>query len=75
MSTSSPNEATQVCITDFGSVDILGANDRHKYLGRLFTGDFSDDETLRCPQRFGRDLTIRIHLIGWIVHHFKINIK
>ena len=35
MSTSSPSETTQVCIIDVGPVDILGANDRHKYLGRL----------------------------------------
>ena len=34
-----PSENTQVCITDFGPVDVLGVQDRHKYLGRLFTGD------------------------------------
>ena len=34
-----PSENTQVCITDFGPVDVLGVKDRHKYLGRLFTGD------------------------------------
>ena len=39
MSTTSPAETTQVCITDFGPIDILGANDRQKYLGRLFSGD------------------------------------
>ena len=40
MSTKSPAEAIQVCITDFGPIEILGANDRQQYLGRLFTGDF-----------------------------------
>ena len=41
MSTISPSETTQVCVTDFGPIDILGANNRHKYLERLFTNDFT----------------------------------
>ena len=36
LSPESPSENTQVCITDFGPVDILSGIDRHKYLGRLF---------------------------------------
>ena len=39
MSTECPCEETTVCITEFGPVDILGSNDKHKYLGRNFGGD------------------------------------
>ena len=39
VSTECPCETTTVCITEFGPVDILGSIDKHKYLGRSFSGD------------------------------------
>ena len=39
LSTECTTEATQVCITKYGSVEIVGSKTKHKYLGRGFVGE------------------------------------
>ena len=51
LSTTSPSEPTQVCIIGFGLVNILSAQDRHKYLGRLFSGDFGMPSKIKIDHR------------------------
>ena len=39
LTTECTTENTQICITKYGSVEIVGSNSKHKYLGRGFVGE------------------------------------
>ena len=53
LSTETTAEETQICITKYGSVDIVGTNTKHKYLGRAFVGDLSNKSKSAVDHRLG----------------------
>ena len=53
VTTETTTEETQICITKYGSIDIVGTNTKHKYLGRAFVGDLSNRSKSAVDHRLG----------------------